>query len=57
MDDIIGTILEWAKKTKARELVISGEHDGKTYCAAEQDRNKEMKKTLSLDGNVQKVQW
>ena len=46
--DIIGTILEWAKKTKARELVIldgvSGEHDGKTYCAAEQDRNKEMKK-------------
>ena len=46
--DIIGTILEWAKKTKARELVIldgvSGEHDGKTYCAAEQDRNKEMEK-------------
>ena len=32
----------------ARELVIldgvSGEHDGKTYCAAEQDRNKELEK-------------
>ncbi|MDI1495498.1 MAG: PAC2 domain containing protein [Cenarchaeum symbiont of Oopsacas minuta] len=46
--DIIGSILEWVKKINARELVILdgvvGEHDGKTYYAAEQDRNKEMEK-------------
>ncbi len=46
--DIIGAILEWAKKVGAQELVIldgfSGKHDGRTYCAAEQDRNKEMEK-------------
>ena len=45
--DIIGAILGWAKKTNASLSYkdgVSGEHDGKTYCAAEQDRNKDLEK-------------